>query len=398
MGPFVLLAQPKWEAGFIVGGAGYLGELTPGWHPQWEEVKGSYGLLLRHHITPEWALRLNFTYAELSGDDRHFSDKGFDARNFRFSSQAGQASLLVEWEPFGRRRFPDTSYFRGLAFSPYCYTGAGIAYFEASPDFSRTGQDKLGPSIEKDRQEPYPQTRFAAPFGIGIKLDLAPGLVLGLEASATTAFTDYLDGISHSGKPGTNDWYAFAGATLSIRFFPKDTDRDGIADKEDACPQVEGRFSARGCPDEDGDGVEDLEDICPSEAGPRKLNGCPDTDQDGVADREDRCPLIPGTLSTMGCPDRDEDGLADLDDECPKLPGPRGRRGCPVLDSDADGELDDEPEVCMPGAGAALLKQLDESVQPAFTLLRLYRPFILPEPVPQAPEKEAKTDTSGFFD
>lgn len=397
MAPLALLAQPKWEAGFVVGGAGYQGELAPDWHPEWEELNGAYGLLLRHHISAEWALRLNLSYAELSGDDRNFSKAGFDVRNFRFQSQAGQASLLVEWEPFGRRRYPDTAYFKGLI-SPYFFTGAGLAYLKASPDFSQTGSDDLVPLIDADRQEPFPQTRLAAPFGIGIKIDLSPGVLLGLEASTTTAFTDYVDGISHAGKPGTNDWYSFAGATLSFRFIAKDADRDGIADKEDACPQMKGRLSARGCPDEDGDGVEDLEDICRTEAGPRQLNGCPDTDDDGVADREDRCPLVAGTIPAQGCPDYDKDEVADLDDECLRLPGPKGRCGCPVLDSDADGELTDEPEVCTLSPDAALLKQVGQFIQPAFTLLRLFRPVIVQDGPPEKDEKTVKSEANGFFD
>ena len=397
MGPLVLLAQPKWETGFSVGGAGYQGELAPDWHPEWDEVGGAYGLMLRRHLSREWALRLNLTYAELTGNDRNFSDEVFGIRNFSFQSQAGQASLLVEWEPFGNRRYPDTLYFKGLI-SPYFYTGAGFLYLKASADFSQTSLDDLLPRIKTDQEELFPQNRFAVPFGVGIKLDLSPAVTLGLEASTTTAFTDYIDGISHAGKSDTNDWYSFFGATLSYRLVAKDTDRDGIADKEDACPQVEGRLSARGCPDQDGDGVEDLEDICPADAGPRLLNGCPDTDEDGVADREDLCPLIPGVLPTQGCPDFDEDGLADQDDACPRLPGPKGRLGCPVLDSDADGELTDEPEVCVLTASASIVLQIDQFIQPAFSLLRLYRPVIRQEYHPEKPEKEEKHDAAGFFD
>ena len=397
MGPLALLAQSKWEAGFVVGSAGYLGELTPKWHPVRDEMGSAYGLLLRRHIDEEWALRLNLTYAEFSGNDRHMGGEAFRARNFRFQSRAGQANLLLEWEPLGRRRFPDTAYFQGLI-SPYLFTGAGLFYLEASADFSQTRSDNSLPLIRQDQQEPFPQTRFAVPFGVGLKLDLGPGVVLGLEVSATTAFTDYLDGISQAGNAEANDWSAFVGATLSFRFLPKDTDRDGIADKEDACPQMEGQLSARGCPDQDRDGVEDLEDICPDDAGPRLLNGCPDTDDDGVADREDECPLIPGSIPTMGCPDLDEDGIADREDDCPKLPGPKGRCGCPVLDSDADGELIDEPEWCMLDTDAALLEKVDGYTQPAFALLRFYQPQFKPECPPETPAKEGKQDTSGFFD
>ena len=398
MGPLVLLAQPRWEAGFVFGGAGYQGELTPSWHPELEEVKGAYGVMLRHHLTGVWALRLNLTYAELSGDDHNFSNEDFDFRNFRFNSRAAQAGLLVEWEPWGNRRFPDTAYFNGLI-SPYLFTGAGLAYMEATADFSRTRSDKLVPFIEKDKQESFPQTRLAIPFGAGVKIDLSPVVAVGLEVSTTTAFTDFFDGISYAGKPETNDWYSFAGATLSFRFVSKDTDRDGIADKEDACPQVKGRLTARGCPDQDRDGVEDLEDICPTDAGPRLLNGCPDTDNDGVADREDRCPLTPGTIPTMGCPDTDEDGLADLDDFCPRLPGPVGGYGCPVLDADADGDLADEPEICLFSRDALALQNLQDYLEPSFTLLRLYRPMPSEKaPPPETNEKEAKAEAAGFFD
>lgn len=397
MCPLVVQAQPKWEVGLVAGGAGYQGELAPEWYPEWEEAGPLYGLLLRHHISSEWALRLNFTFTELSGDDLNLARQDFEERNFRFQSRVGQGSLLLEWEPFGKRRYPDTLYFKRLI-SPYFYAGAGIVHFDAVPDFSQTGKDKLEPLIRKDQAEGFPQNRLAIPLGIGIKLDLSPGILLGLEASTTTAFTDYFDGISHAGKPDTNDWYSFAGATLSFRLIAKDSDRDGIADKEDACPQVKGRPSARGCPDQDGDGVEDLEDICPAEAGPRQLNGCPDTDGDGIADREDLCPLIPGTLPALGCPDLDGDTIADQDDECPRLPGPKGRQGCPVLDSDADGDLADEPEACLLPPDVVLLETIELYAGPAFALLRLYRPVFPPKPADEAPESKAKAEGLGSFD
>jgi hypothetical protein len=40
-----------------------------------------------------------------------------------------------------------------------------------------------------------------------------------------------------------------------------------------------------GCPT-DGDGIADKDDECPNEAGPVSLKGCPDTDGDGVADKK----------------------------------------------------------------------------------------------------------------
>jgi OmpA-OmpF porin, OOP family len=74
---------------------------------------------------------------------------------------------------------------------------------------------------------------------------------------------------------------------------PSDRDRDGIIDRDDACPDEPGVRNAdpteNGCPlpppippeDADGDGVSDLDDACPTVAGLRTAdpmtNGCPAT-------------------------------------------------------------------------------------------------------------------------
>lgn len=108
-----------------------------------------------------------------------------------------------------------------------------------------------------------------------------------------------------------------------------DSDGDGIADKDDACPQVAGISRFNGCPDSDGDGIKDSEDECPQVAG--TLNGCPDRDGDGIKDSEDACPTVAGTAATNGCPDADGDGIKDSDDQCPQTAGVAENNGCPVV-------------------------------------------------------------------
>ena len=75
---------------------------------------------------------------------------------------------------------------------------------------------------------------------------------------------------------------------LAFKFGGKDTDGDGIYDKDDACPETPGlpneNPELNGCPDTDGDGVFDKEDNCPEVAGPVANHGCPDSDGDGVSD------------------------------------------------------------------------------------------------------------------
>ena len=108
-----------------------------------------------------------------------------------------------------------------------------------------------------------------------------------------------------------------------------DTDRDGVADRLDPCPEEP----------EDYDEFED-DDACPDE----------DNDEDGVVDRKDRCPMDPedmdGFKDKDGCPedDNDNDGITDEDDYCPKdaedRDGFEDRDGCPEDDNDADGVVD----------------------------------------------------------
>ncbi|HNL17395.1 MAG TPA: thrombospondin type 3 repeat-containing protein, partial [Chitinophagales bacterium] len=110
-----------------------------------------------------------------------------------------------------------------------------------------------------------------------------------------------------------------------------DTDGDGIPDKDDECPEVAGVIEHNGCPDTDGDGIPDSKDACPTVKGVAEFGGCPnpDSDGDGIVDSADKCPNEAGPLSTAGCPDKDGDGIADKDDKCPNEAGPASTKGCP---------------------------------------------------------------------
>ena len=128
--------------------------------------------------------------------------------------------------------------------------------------------------------------------------------------------------------------------SLVYSFGAKDSDKDGIIDKEDLCPEIPGSSELFGCPDDDGDGIANLDDLCPKLAGTKENKGCPDSDGDGVLDKDDNCPGLWGTAATNGCPDSDGDGVLDKDDDCPNKAGTAATNGCP--DSDGDGVSDDK--------------------------------------------------------
>lgn len=142
---------------------------------------------------------------------------------------------------------------------------------------------------------------------------------------------------------------------LGLRFFNvgkkrKDSDNDGVSDRHDVCPEVQGIWEFLGCPDSDLDGVEDKFDECPEMAGQAAFNGCPDTDGDGIRDKSDLCPYEKGLLLFNGCPDTDGDEVPDYEDDCPALAGLAGYYGCPDTDGD---QVPDSEDACARTPGLA---------------------------------------------
>ena len=140
-------------------------------------------------------------------------------------------------------------------------------------------------------------------------------------------------------------------AGFNYNFGQGDSDKDGVPDNKDTCPEEPGLKEFNGCPDTDGDKIPDNKDNCPEEFGAEIMNGCPDSDKDGVANNEDECPEEEGLVEFNGCPDTDTDGVVDKDDECPNEPGALDNKGCPWADSDEDG-VTDNIDTCPDEAGS----------------------------------------------
>ena len=175
-------------------------------------------------------------------------------------------------------------------------------------------------------------------------------------------FTDHLGvnlqtGYHHGFQKNGTDYFQHS-AGIVIKFGSKDTDKDGIPDNKDACPEVPGLKEFNGCPDTDGDGIPDKDDACPQVKGPKEFNGCPDTDGDGIPDKDDKCPDVAGPAENGGCPwpDTDGDGVLDKDDLCPEVAGPASNKGCPEPDEKEQKQLNQYAKTILFDTGKATIK------------------------------------------
>ena len=199
--------------------------------------------------------------------------------------------------------------------------------------------------------------------GAGLKLQASRWLALRLDGR-------YLRGPQVNSDQGTNHWAALVGVSLTLeRGRPaiaaphrpgSDSDRDGVGDGSDECPERAGN-PPDGCPtsNRDGDGLLDDVNHCPLRG--ETVNsyedddGCPDDvpdrDGDGISDAVNSCiddEDVDDFDDNDGCPDPDNDGDGVLDalDLCPAR-GPIEARGCPDVNRDSDGvvnRLDNCPQ------------------------------------------------------
>ncbi len=198
--------------------------------------------------------------------------------------------------------------------SPFFNLGFGYTSFDLSKS------DKLN-LFSKNLHKTYS-------LGLGFDFNLSEKVGISVNSSYKNPYENY--GIKHFSHH-LGFFYSFG--------IP-DSDKDGIPDDRDSCPEDPGLKEFNGCPDSDSDGVPDNKDSCPEEFGLIELDGCPDSDGDGLSDKDDKCPEIAGIIEMDGCPDSDLDGVSDDEDECPNVNGDPLNNGCPWPDSDDDGILD----------------------------------------------------------
>lgn len=276
------------------------------------------GLSLNMYVNPSFDLGINGNYGLYGA--YHSYDKKFISTKFE-SSLFGHYKLNN-----GYIMSKDSKW------SPFLSLGVGIATYGQVQDYPNWAD--------------YSGADVIIPIGLGIKYQITDKLAAQYQYNYNITTADKRDKV----LAGGND--AFGEHLLGVVFSlgkNKDTDKDGVADKNDLCPNtpINVKVDEKGCPiDTDKDGVADYMDKCPNSMEGERVdaNGCTlDSDKDGVADKDDRCPNTPAgvKVDSKGCTivevvkdkdcitDKDGDGIADYLDKCPDVKGTLENKGCP---------------------------------------------------------------------
>ncbi len=205
------LQAQGWEFGGTLGAAFYRGDLdvnASNFVPQSRPMIGVFG---RYELGDNWALRTDLNVARIFVSEKYFSDYQYrKTRGFSFGTNFLEMNLQLQWLPI---RLWDKVSFYGIG-------GVGIVSFDPKPKFNLPNpylRDN-DPNLMRDKAANYSRTSIVIPLGSGMRIDLGNDWVFGTEMSMRKTFTDYLDGISHTANPKTNDYYFFMNLLLSKKF------------------------------------------------------------------------------------------------------------------------------------------------------------------------------------
>ena len=199
------------EVGVFLGGSNYIGDVGKTNYVDPNQM--AYGILYKWNKSPRHAWRISYTMSKIKGDDINSDVPGRYKRGYSFENNISEISAGLEFNffDFNLHEF-------GFKLTPYIYSG--LSYTKYEELYIVNGVTK------KDSDA----STFALPMIIGIKTNITPSLILGVEVGSRYTMTDNLDG-SHPknnnlgtlkfGDLNSNDWYVFSGFTLTYTFGQK---------------------------------------------------------------------------------------------------------------------------------------------------------------------------------
>lgn len=191
-----LPAQRNSDYGIFGGISYYMGDINPG--RIFYAPSPSFGAVYRINLNPRQSIRTNIFYGGIKGNDLDFDN------NFQLVRGASFSSSVIEWGiQFEFNFFPYTTAGKWWDYTPYFAAGGALAFL-------------IGPSFT------YVPV---IPISFGFKINVYKNMGLEAEYSFRKTFYDNFDGLNDNIDPDhyswahNNDWYMFAGLTLTWKMF-----------------------------------------------------------------------------------------------------------------------------------------------------------------------------------
>jgi hypothetical protein len=199
------------EVGVFLGASNYVGDIGPTTYIAPKEP--AFGILYKWNKSPRHAYRFSYTQSTISSNDLDSKDPSRIQRGYSFKNDIKEVSLGFEFNFFDFNLHESER-----KITPYVFSGINFAIFNGLFFVNNvTKYDATHQSI-------------AIPMIVGIKSNITPSLILGLEAGARYTFADDIDGSNPTnenltnlifGNINNNDWYVFSGLTLTYTFGEK---------------------------------------------------------------------------------------------------------------------------------------------------------------------------------
>ncbi|MCF8246201.1 MAG: porin family protein [Saprospiraceae bacterium] len=239
------------EVGAFLGTSNYIGDLS-NQRISNQEYHGVLGVFGRYNANKRFSVKASLLKGMISGKDTYARSIEMRERNLSFRSD------LTELAVTGELNLSDYNIRANKGSVPYLFMGLAVTRFNPQAEMRGVWYD-LQPLHTEGKK--YSQNTLAVPLGLGMRFNVSYKLNFGLEFGARFTSTDYLDDVSSyypdvfgmrstspmtaalsyrtpevtgsfgenpmgkaRGDAANNDWYFFAGITVSVNL----TDKYGL--------------------------------------------------------------------------------------------------------------------------------------------------------------------------
>jgi OOP family OmpA-OmpF porin len=254
-----------------------------------------YGAYVKKQILPSFGLQLDFFRGKLQGENSQPLPDGSTPFS-KYSTQLQYAASLS-----GNFTLANINWhYKSTGIQPYFTAGGGFMGYK--PVFTRTTGETTNFKVDNDGNI----HEFFVPVGLGVKLNVAPGINIDLGYQVNFVYSDNIDGYNYGSN---NDRFSYAHAGLEFALGKKSKPQlathnpvssmrtEYMMENQNTKNQLQSEIDAQKAQND-----QLKADLATTNANLAKFTT--DSDGDGVPDFYDKCPNTPaGTkVDGSGCP------------------------------------------------------------------------------------------------